>query len=1384
MKLSSHYFCTVISAFLLSSLVCPVYAGRASVINVDLQAVPSASLSPFVTADGWDIKLAGAILPPAFAKKSPNTTSHYDRNEESSGSVSMVGLAFVQKVCQRQQALFDGQSPASVTLAAGMGGAGGGDDGDDYSHIEKFEREPQAEFFAWGPDSFTQLCLKQKQRLLKILRQKMQWAQACGNSDLALILRDRIMLIEIDRDFLKQQILCSNSSYQTQRYEWLLRDSQEVQHYDQAVNGGDCRPPGYSGRQAGSGGSGASGSGATSKPGGETGIGTRQSGADYHYTSHAPSHALSSHTGDERDDDPPPTKKARSEPVDPIACSRCQKTLNEQEVTRVLQGSTAEPVICDDCLHSASQTLPQETSGKRKATRKRARSDQAAPEPKRSRKRTEKKKQSSNRQGRPAAKRVRLENPELGAQSTPDTVEELEVLQRHLAFEMNDKESEATKQLFEHVKSKNIKIKKSLYTLLAKVNRENLPTFCAKAAIFFGSLTASIKNTGCLTSMLGYRKKHIRDFIEREDNELAYLAGLDTLRALSSMNNGKGLPNQATVKAMLDWALWKVDGQFSMELFRALSSMNNGKGLPDEATVKAMLDWAVWKVDGQFSMELFRALSSMNNGKGLPDEATVKAMLDWAVWKVDGQFSMELFRALSSMNSSRGLPDEAKVKAMLDWTVWTVDGQFSMELFRALSSMHSSRSLPDEATVKAILDWAVWKVDGQLSMELFRALSSMHRSRGLPDEAKVKAMLDWAVWKVDGQFSMERFRALSSMTHGKGLPDEATVKAMLDWLSCGGKLNDSLQKLMIRLYASEGVPDIKELKQYEQKLRNVFFADVVTGLENDDEDEQPYLIKQAALFLSTRKPRYALNFKDVEYFYQQVTGDASRKLEKLLKLLISYGGPGVTRYLALNEHDRNILLSTCALRIPLPLAMQAINDFTPQERKQYLFFSRNLKAPPDKDQWNDLSLQLGRLDSVLKSRHTQRLYLEVIWSLAPSDRDIFLDETSTASVIEVFPSLHALKKLANKHSRQWLKELLETCLQLRQETSSRENIKRLFTALLETQLPLYGHGDIPDYFMSGYMAIENSATFIPLTPPVKTPEELALHFVASVMRVLSDMLYRYEANRLKVEQYGGEINPFPVPELKIHDEGIEISNWPVEVFQRFLAVTELPEHYYLSEDAWQQHCNPSQPRYFQHRMEACHQRERATPDANTFQPLSIPLLMGLLKHNTHITSAAWKSFDHHKDWLPKAAYDWLLHKIEQAPHEDIPVSLREYLEARRPLEEEALPQNEIDAPTSAPPFTVMETMSEEEQFQRLWADLSRKELLVVGDLELLAGYKDYMTMENIVNILKRTDAGMESCKLDELRQLLGEKRDQYSRQDPLLFGLTDEVADYLIEADI
>ena len=1611
---------------LLSSLVCPLHAGIASVMNVDLQTAPSALFSPVVAVRNWDIKLtgdrkqnpvlplqpyvqnrqsqAGGILFPAAARKPPDTMTLHNPKEGSPAPAFMDRLVFVQKINQSLQIFLYWRSPALITTVSGMSGAGGGDDddGNDHSRRKKFELEPQAEWFAWAPDSLIQRCLKQKKRLLKILHQKMQWAQACGNRELARILRDRIMLIEIDRDFLQQQTSYSAPLFQTQMQEWLLRDSQEIQHYDQqhydqqhydqVVNGGDCQTPGYffwgtRARQSGSGGSDTLGSGSASKSSVQTGIGSRQNGADFHHPSAVlssrilSSHILSSHKGHERGDEPPPAKKARLEPADSIFCSLCQNTLNEQEVTRVLRGSTAEPVVCDVCLHSASQALPHEITGKRKVTRKIIQPDQAAPGSKRGKSQPRKRKQNSNRKEDAVAKRARLEPRGMGAQSTTGIVEELEALQQHLAFEMSAQEIEVTKQLFEHLKNKKIKVKATFHKLLGKVDRKKLPKFCNKVTVFFGSVT-TITDTGCLTCMLRYTKRHIQNFAEREDSELKYLAGLDTLRSFSSMNNNKGLPKQSDVQKVLSWPEWKdEDGQFSMELFRAFSSMNNGKGLLEQDDVKRVLDWPEWKVeddqfsmelfrafssmnksrglpeqddvkkvlgwpewrkDGRFSIELFRAFSSMNHGKGLPEQHNVKKVLDWPVWREnaqfrmellrafssmnngkglpnqddvkkvlgwpewkdeDGQFSMELFRAFSSMNNGKGLPSQVNVKKVLGWPEWKEDGQFSMELlrafssinngkglpkqddvrkaldgpewkgedgqfsielfrafssmnhgkglpnqndvkkvlgwpewkdedrqfsmklFRAFSSMYGSRGLPQQHDVKEVLDWPEWKdedgqfsielfrafssmcglrglpkqgdvkrvlgwpewkdEDGQFSMELFRAFSSIHHGKGLPKQDDVREVLDWPEWKKDGQFSMERFRVFSSMNNGKGLPKQNDVKKVLGWLTGEGQFNASLLKLMSRLYASEGIPDIKNLRQYEQKLSELFFANTVTDLESDDEDEQSCLIRQTALFLSTRKRLYSLNFKNVEQFHQQVAGDADRRLEKLLTLLISYGGAGVTCYLALNDNNRKALLSTCTSRIPLPLVMKAINDFSPPQRKQYLFFSKNLKPPPEKEQWNDILLQLHRLASVLKTLHIQRLYLEVVWSLAPSDRDVFLDETKAASVKKVFPSLNALKKLAKKHSRQWLKELLEACLQYGQGTLSGDSIKRLFAALLETQHPMFGHGDIPDHFLSGYIELGDSAIFIPITPPTQTTDELALHFVASVMEVLSDMFYDYKANTLKIEQYGGEIHTFPAPELKIHHKGLVISNWTGEVFNRFLAVTEFPERYYFSKEAWQQHCTPEVPGYFQRRTAACHQRERAAPDTHTFQPLSIPALMGLLKNNINITPAAWKSFDHHKDRLPRAAHSQLLSEIEKASHEDIPVSLRDYLEAKRPPpEKEKLPQSEMAAPTSTPPFTVVETLSEEEQFRRLWADLSRKELLVVADLELLAGYKEYMTMEHIVDLLKRTDAIMEPYRLDELRQFLGEKRDLHSRNDPLLLDLTDEVVSYLIEAEI
>ena len=86
-------------------------------------------------------------------------------------------------------------------------------------------------------------------------------------------------------------------------------------------------------------------------------------------------------------------------------------------------------------------------------------------------------------------------------ESTIGTDERLETLQQHPAFEMNAQEKEVAKQLFEQLKSKQLSKKPSLYKLLAKVDQKDFAKGCT-VSVFFGSLTPTIKDTGCLTSML------------------------------------------------------------------------------------------------------------------------------------------------------------------------------------------------------------------------------------------------------------------------------------------------------------------------------------------------------------------------------------------------------------------------------------------------------------------------------------------------------------------------------------------------------------------------------------------------------------------------------------------------------------------------------------------------------------------------------------------------------------------------------------------------------------------------------------------------------------------------------------------------------------------
>ncbi|WP_161787278.1 hypothetical protein, partial [Endozoicomonas numazuensis] len=745
----------------------------------------------------------------------------------------------------------------------------------------------------------------------------------------------------------------------------------------------------------------------------------------------------------------------------------------------------------------------------------------------------------------------------------------------------------------------------------------------------------------------------------------------------------------------------------------------------------------------------------------------------------------------SSMNSGRGFPKKEEVLELLSWTdsegekIWYKDGRLNLALLSAFSSMNNGRGFPKKEEVLELLGWTdsigenIWYVGGQFSPERLHLFSSMNSGRGLPKKEDVLELLGWTdskgekIWYKDGQFSPERLRAFSSMNNGRGLPKKEAVLEVLRWLDCEEhQETSSVLSLMSKLHVSGGLPDIKTLKNNEHKLSNLFFPPSADGLESDDEDAMHSQIKQAALFLSAHKPDQVLSFETVKEFNELEKGNALQKLKKLLTLLTANGGTTVRHYLKLSGPDRPSLLKYSASRMPLPLTLKAINDFPEKERDAYLFFCKELNAAPDRKQWKDIHLQLNRLESVLESLDAQKIYLEVIWRLAPPDRAHFLDETVAESVIKILPYPNVLKMLAGKHSAQWLKALLEACYRYQQQTPSREDIQLLFTVLLEAQLPLNEPRDIPDHFMFQYRASGVSGTFIETVPPVQTAEELALHFVTSSMDVLSNMFYRYEGNRLRIEQYGGEMHTLPRPELDIQDAGIEIRNWSIKDFHTFLVVTEFPEQYYLPENVWHQHCNPEPPLHAQRRLKTCDQRKKEMAQATHFQPLSIPALLGLLAHNVAIKPGVWRSYDHYKKKLPRAALDQLLKRVEQASHEEVPESLRAYLEAST--------SHLVRAVEPPPPEATTELPDEKEQLKRLWSHLSRKEYLVSADIDLLTGYKEYMSMEQIVGILNRVHVDVAHNQLNELKRLLGEKRNLHAQSDPLLLDLPGEVFEYLV----
>ncbi|WP_257282528.1 hypothetical protein, partial [Endozoicomonas sp. ISHI1] len=515
-----------------------------------------------------------------------------------------------------------------------------------------------------------------------------------------------------------------------------------------------------------------------------------------------------------------------------------------------------------------------------------------------------------------------------------------------------------------------------------------------------------------------------------------------------------------------------------------------------------------------------------------------------------GEFNMERFRALSSMNTGKGMLKHERVKEVLGWPEWKdKHGEFSLELLRAFSSMNHCKGMLNHEQVKVVLGWPEWKdKDGEFSMELFRSFSSMNRGKGMLNHEQVKEVLGWPEWKdKDSEFNMKLFRSFTSMNNGKGVLKHEPVKKLIDWISCGVAPNPLLLQMMTRLWTTEGLPAIEALQHLETQLKKSLSTEFAednsdSEIEEDDEydsdsedDKFHRQIKTVALYLSTSKPDWSLNWAVLQQFQQfHAKTKTILMLESLARLLSSYGGKGVEHYLKANRQDRDFLWCHTSKDVPLQVLNKAMALFSSNEdRRRFVYFIKRLKSLPNQSLWEQCSARLQQLSGVLKHDYMKRLYWEILQPLTKDDQLRFLDANHAQAVFDLFPSLGALHKLSKEHSHHWLKRLFEACLGLKTHDITKEGIQTLFEALLKTHSLLPWHHDIPGHFLSG-MRTTNNNVEIPVSGLIPSGEELALSYIAVLMQNLNGMSFTVKGQRLEVEVLadGVQIYRYPMPRLK------------------------------------------------------------------------------------------------------------------------------------------------------------------------------------------------------------------------------------------------------------
>ena len=490
------------------------------------------------------------------------------------------------------------------------------------------------------------------------------------------------------------------------------------------------------------------------------------------------------------------------------------------------------------------------------------------------------------------------------------------------------------------------------------------------------------------------------------------------------------------------------------------------------------------------------------------------------------------------------------------------------------------------------------------------------------------------------------------------------------------------------------------------------------------------------------------------------------------------------------------LLQALARGVPLLTVQSAVDHIDPGEWRRYFAVTRELSTPPDGVEWFRIKDHLDAWQAILPRHDGQKRYLSLVRRFPDAEQMRFMQVDALRTIVKTLPTPQLMTRLAKQSTGEQLLTVFQAIVDydraLRDGTlPSLATLVTLFQALLTLKIPFYQRPaePIPEQALAHFFEDGRPGVVIAQHPAagLASTTKLVWHFVIAMMDELSDADYDVVQGQILLRPYGiapdasGCEQRFPVPKLLQEERGLRIGNWSRDDLMRFYQSTAFDASLYKTPEE-----RRVVPAVYIQRREQRQQQRRLQNTLSADQPglplqesapiLSPGLLQGLLKNHVPLNRHGWYAADHYKTRLAPTLLDLLEAQVTHAAPDEVPQTLRDFLANRQqpmldPDVDRILAQwNEEPSAQAAAPQTL----------EAILTDALQRDILNPADLEVLVRFREQLTLEQTVAIVRRIPVLAPPSVVSQWRQLQQEKLDQVWATDPPLLSCDEAVVNALL----